>query len=671
MANNRNAPRKADTGAQDKHQASERQTRDDQTHGAQGPESQTAGRETAEHDTGPHKHTRRSRPAAHRLHQRGEPKTTPVPVPPPQEDVEGEGPPSPIPMPMGTKELDSLVHANLGRLTANLSPASLGMAYADWAIHLAEAPGKQMELGIKAARKNWRFATHAAKYLTNPRCEPCIEPLARDNRFDADAWRRWPYSLIYQSFLLTQQWWHNATTDVRGVSDSHENRVTFGARQLLDLWSPSNFPWTNPEVLQTTVEQGGTNLLRGMENLLEDTKRRITEQPPAGAENFRPGKEVAVTPGKVVYRNRLIELIQYEPTTGTVHPEPVLIVPAWIMKYYILDLSPHNSMIRYLRDQGHTVFCISWRNPGEEDREVSMDDYRRMGPQAALQTVRAIVPDRKVHAVGYCIGGTLLSIEAARMARDGEEDQLASMTLLAAQVDFTEAGELQLFIDESEVSYLEDIMWAQGFLDTKQMAGAFQMLRSNDLIWSRMIKEYMLGERQEIFDLMAWNADGTRLPYRMHSEYLRQLFLKNDLANGRYEVDNRPVALTDIRVPIFAVGTEKDHVAPWPSAYKIQLLTDTDITFALTRGGHNAGIISPPDHPRRHYRVHETKADDPYRDPDTWLAIAAFKEGSWWEEWQAWLAAHSGRRVQPPQLGNADAGYPPLMDAPGSYVHQQ
>ena len=631
-------------------------------------QNREAAEKQSEADTQP-KRKRKSRPAAHRLHQRTQLKSAPAAAPPPSE--EGEGPPTPIPMPLGTKELDGLVHANMGRMTANLSPVSLSLAFADWAIHLAQSPGKQIELSVKALRKNWRFANYLFHYAANPNLEPCIEPLSGDNRFSAEGWGNPPFNLMYQSFLLTQQWWHNATTDVRGVSKRHEDRVAFGARQMLDLCSPSNFPWSNPQVIETTAQQAGTNFLRGMENAIEDSQRRATGQPPVGAENFRPGREVAVTPGKVVYRNRLIELIQYEPTTDTVHPEPILIVPAWIMKYYILDLSPHNSLVGYLRDQGHTVFCISWRNPGEDDREMSMADYRRMGPQAALRAVGAIVPERKVHAVGYCIGGTLLAIEAARMARDGEEDALATVTLLAAQVDFAEAGELQLFTDESEVSYLEDIMWAQGYLDTKQMAGAFQMLRSNDLVYSRMVKEYMLGERQGMIDLMAWNADGTRLPYRMHSEYLRQFFLENNLANGRYEVENRPVALTDISVPIFAVGTEKDHVAPWRSGYKIQLLTDTDVTFALTRGGHNAGIVSPPDHPRRHYRVHETKEDEPYRDPDSWFAIATLKQGSWWVEWQGWLKSHSGRSVQPPSMGNPDAGYPPLMDAPGSYVHQK
>jgi len=373
-----------------------------------------------------------------------------------------------------------------------------------------------------------------------------------------------------------------------------------------------------------------------------------------------------VTPGKVVYRNRLIELIQYAPATETVRPEPVLIVPAWIMKYYILDLSPHNSMVKYLTEQGFTVFMVSWRNPDEDDRDLGMDDYRTLGVMAALDAVKTIVPKQKVHAVGYCLGGTLLSIAAAAMARDND-DRLQSLTLLAAQTDFTEAGELMLFIDESQLAFLDDLMWEQGFLDTSQMAGAFQMLHSNDLIWSYMTRNYLMGEREPMTDLMAWNADATRMPYRMHSQYLRRLFLNNELADGRYMVDGKTVALGDIRAPIFAVGTQRDHVAPWRSTYKILRLTETEVTYLLTTGGHNAGIVSEPNHRHRSYQVTTTAADATHVDADTWLATAPTKSGSWWPEWSAWLAARSGAPVPPPAFPAVEAAY---GDAPGQYVLQ-
>jgi polyhydroxyalkanoate synthase len=345
----------------------------------------------------------------------------------------------------------------------------------------------------------------------------------------------------------------------------------------------------------------------------------------------------------------------------------VLIVPAWIMKYYILDLSPNNSLVRFLVDQGHTVFMISWRNPGSADRELGMADYRRLGPMAALDAVSAIVPGQKIHAAGYCLGGTLLSIAAAAMARD-DDQRLASLTTLATQVDFTEAGELTLFIGESEVAFLEKMMSEQGYLDGKQMAGAFQILRSNDLIWSRMVHDYLLGKRQAMNDLMAWNTDVTRMPHRMHSEYLRWLFLNNDLASGRYRVEGRPVAINDINVPIFAVGTIKDHVAPWNSVYKIHLLADADeVTFVLTSGGHNAGIVSEPGHPRRHFRMRTHREGESYIDPDTWLQTTPARQGSWWPAWQTWLSERSSGKTAPPTTGNEEN--PPLAEAPGTYVH--
>jgi polyhydroxyalkanoate synthase len=288
----------------------------------------------------------------------------------------------------------------------------------------------------------------------------------------------------------------------------------------------------------------------------------------------------------------------------------------------------------------------------------------------ALAAVAAICPGRKVHTAGYCLGGSMLAVAAAALARDGDE-RLATMTLFAAETDFHEPGELGLFIDETEVTFLEDLMWDQGFLDTRQMAAAFQLLRSNDLIWSRLIREYQLGQRQGMNDLMAWNADGTRLPYRMHSEYLRRLFLRNELAEGRYELGGRPITLQDIRAPIFAVGTIWDHVAPWRSVYKIHLLADTDVTFVLTSGGHNAGIVSEPGHPRRTYQIATHREGERYINPDAWQAAAPQREGSWWPAWQTWLIDHSSGALPAPSLGCPEKGFPALADAPGIYVLQQ
>ncbi|HJV52324.1 MAG TPA: alpha/beta fold hydrolase, partial [Noviherbaspirillum sp.] len=365
--------------------------------------------------------------------------------------------------------IDRLLHAASGRLTGGLSPVSLALAFTDWAMHLAESPGKWQRLAEKAVRKAARFNIYAAHVLNNSQTEPCIEPLPQDRRFRGDGWKHWPFNLIYQGFLLHQQWWHNVTTGLGGVSPHHEQVVSFVARQLLDMVSPVNYIATNPEVLDTTVREGGRNLLRGAMNFVEDLERSVGDKPPLGTEDFRPGKEVAITPGQVVYRNRLIELIQYSAATPEVHAEPILIVPAWIMKYYILDLSPHNSLVKYLVDAGHTVFMISWHNPTMADRDLNLNDYLDDGVLAAIDAVRALVPGQPINAAGYCLGGTLLAMAAAALSCD-PRPVLGSVTLLAAQTDFSEAGELSLFIDESQVTWLEDLMWEQGYLDNRQMA---------------------------------------------------------------------------------------------------------------------------------------------------------------------------------------------------------
>ena len=563
--------------------------------------------------------------------------------------------------------VDRSVHAATARFTGGLSPIAFADAYLDWGSHLAFLPGKRARLAEKAGKKLARFGVYCARRAQGVPIEPCIVPLPQDHRFDDPGWQQAPYDVIYQSFLLMQQWWHNAMTGVRGVTRQHENMVAFATRQMLDVASPSNFVWSNPEAFAETFRTFGMNLFAGAYNFIEDAERTASGKKPVGADAFEPGRDVAVTPGKVVFRNRLIELIQYSPTTPRVRPEPIMIVPAWIMKYYILDLSPANSLVRYLVAQGFTVFMISWKNPGPEDRDVSFDDYRTQGVMAALDAVGGIVPKRKVHAVGYCLGGTLLSIAAASMARDGD-DRLATTSFFAAQMDFTEAGELTLFINESQLAFLEDTMWEQGFLESRQMAGAFQLLRSSDLVWSRMVREYLLGRRAPMTDLTAWNADGTRMPFRMHAEYLRKLFLDNDLAEGRYVTDGKAIALGDIRVPAFAVGTETDHIAPWRSAFKLHLLMDTELTFVLTTGGHNAGVISEPGHHNRTYRVSTRAADGRYLDPDAWLSAAQRREGSWWPEWAQWLAAHSGEVTAPPPMGTPSGAYRAVADAPGTYV---
>jgi polyhydroxyalkanoate synthase subunit PhaC len=569
--------------------------------------------------------------------------------------------------PSDSDYLDRVLHSNMARLTGGISPIALGLAGFDWWAHLMFSPAKQIRLVQSLSDKTLQINEYAHKVATGEKMEPVIEASPADHRFVTENWQKWPFNVIAQGFLLSEQWWQEATTDIRGVSEHHLDVVSYTARQMLDIFSPSNNPITNPDILETTQAEGGQNFARGGLNYLDDYVRTKSDKPPAGAEAFEVGKNIAATKGKVVYRNNLIELIQYEPTTKQVYAEPILIIPAWIMKYYILDLSPENSMVRYLVSEGHTVFMISWKNPDECDRNLGLEDYLKLGGDEALKAVKAITHAPQVHGVGYCLGGTLLSIMAAAHARNGDTS-FKTISLLAAQVDFEEAGEIMLFVDDSQVNYLEDVMWSQGYLDKNQMAGAFQMLRPNDLIWSRMINDYMRGKREPVYDLLAWNADATRLPYRMHSEYLRQLFLQNDLAEGRFKVDGAPVALQDIRTPLFSVGTVRDHVAPWKSVYKILLLTESDVTFVLTSGGHNAGIVSEPGHKGRSYQLSTIQNTEHYESPEEWQKTTPTKDGSWWEPWQLWLAAYSDEnKVNPPPIG-ADDKYVVIDDAPGKYV---
>jgi polyhydroxyalkanoate synthase len=566
--------------------------------------------------------------------------------------------------------VDRAFHAMLARATGGISPAALLLAHTDWLLHLTASPHRQMEISQDTLLVAKRFLESAAHYFS-PGQAPwsLIKPQSQDHRFDGTEWERPPFNLLAQAFLLGQKWWHDASLGVRGVAKPNEAIVDFSIRQMIDVLAPSNFAATNPKVLQKAFESGGANFVFGWQNWCSDWMRLLSgPRGPDGSNDFVVGKTVATSRGKIVFRNELIELIQYYPTTGKVQPEPILIVPAWIMKYYILDLSPQNSLVKFLTAEGFTVFMISWRNPVAADRDVAFDDYRKLGVEAALATIEDIVPDYQIHAMGYCLGGTLLSIAAAAMVRNGD-NRLKSITLLAAQTDFTEAGELTLFINESQVAFLEDMMWERGVLDTTQMAGAFQLLRSHDLIWSRMTRDYLMGERAPPSDLMAWNDDATRLPYRMHSEYLRRLFLNNDLAAGRYLVRGKPVSLSDIHTPMFVVGTVRDHIAPWKSTYKIHFLVDADITYVLTSGGHNAGIVAPPGEDGHSYQVKTKAADAPYVGPEEWLKTAPRTEGSWWPEWTKWLAARSGEPMPPPPMGvkPADTNLP---DAPGDYVCQ-
>lgn len=595
------------------------------------------------------------------------PRKRPAKPPPPQAGTPPAAGPQPAPLAHPHQNLDRSVRAAMARLTGGVSPHAFIEAWSDWALHLRRAPGRQLELMERAQQNALKLMADALTPGTeNP---PPFSPKSSDHRFDHPAWQRDPFRGWQQGFLAMQDWWEHATDTLRGLEQQDADRTRFMARQALDLVSPSNFPLTNPEILEETARQGGRNLIKGAAHFTEDLVKTLTQRhdpPPAG---YRIGQDLACTPGEVVFRNDILELIQYAPTTARVQAEPILIIPAWIMKYYILDLSPQNSMVKYLVDQGFTVFMISWVNPGADQANLSLEDYRTRGVMAALTAIGAILPEARIHTVGYCLGGTMLAIAAASMARDGDA-RLASVTLMAAQVDFLEAGELLLFLDESQVAFLEDMMWDQGYLDRPQMARTFAIIKAEDLIYSRAVRRYFLGQEDLPSDIGVWNADTTRMPARMHSEYLRGVFLENRLTAGRFAVEGRVIALKDISAPMFVVATESDHIAPWNSVYKIQLFTNNDLTFVLTKGGHNGGILSEPGHPGRHYRVSHRAPGARYIGPDGWQDKHPPRPGSWWPEWAAWLKAQSSATRPPPQMGAPDRGLPPLVKAPGTYVHQ-
>jgi polyhydroxyalkanoate synthase len=556
---------------------------------------------------------------------------------------------------LATGPIEVLREETQEAMAGPLSPLTLGPAFVDLAAHVAMTPAYVVEMAAAAARQGLKTLT----------MDGGPAQARDDHRFADPAWSVPPFCTFARNFQLIENWLEACVLHAPGVSEHHAELAAFAARQWLDAFSPSNLPWTNPEVLRAAAQQGGQNFVHGFGRFLNDAQRHIDPHGAAEADEFVVGRDVAVTPGQVVYRNELMELIQYAPATPQTRPEPLLIVPAWIMKYYILDLAPHHSLIRYLVGRGYTVFCISWRNPGADMAQTGFDDYRRLGPMTALDVIGSICGDVRIHTLGYCLGGTLLSVTAAAMARD-HDDRLATVGLLAAQTDFSEPGELRIFIDETQLDQLDRIMKRQGYLDARQMAGAFSMLHARDLIWSRMIKSYLLGETEHPNDLMAWNADATRMPFRMHSEYLRALFLHNDLAEGHLEAAGGKVSLAAIAAPIFAVGTEEDHVSPWRSVFKIHRLNLGDISFLLVSGGHNGGIVSEPGHKHRSYRIGHRPKGAPAPTPEDFLAGSAQHKGSWWPAYADWLDARSGPFAPNPAMGAGK--FPALCPAPGTYV---
>lgn len=572
-----------------------------------------------------------------------------------------------------TDNIDSKLRARISKLTRGMSPMQLVLAYTDWLGHLTLAPGRRAQLLQSLAEKILKLSTDAAKSITN-KSDQNAEPTS--SLFKHELWNKLPFNLLAKGHQTALNLLKELSTDVPGMEPSSSELVGFINEQIFQLLAPSNNPLTNPEVLKATWDNKGRNVLEGISNFLRDTQKGLFNKNEPDMGEFKVGENLAITPGKVIFQNDLIELIQYKPTTKTVAQEPVLIVPAWIMKYYILDLCPEKSLVKYLVDQGKTVFMISWKNPEKEDRELCLEHYLKSGFFAALDTVKTVAPNTKINAVGYCIGGTLLSIGAAALARN-DDDILNTITLLAAQVDFTEPGEIKRFLGASQLAFLDSMMWTDGYLQAASMGNAFKALRAEDMIINPAIERYYLGKETKPNELMAWNADGTRMPANMHSRYLKELFMENQLSSCKFIVDGKPVALQDIRTPFFVIGTTTDHVAPWKSVYKVQHLCRSEVTFLLTTGGHNAGIVCGPEHPRRKFQVMTHDPMDKYVDPDTWAETVETQQGSWWPLWDYWLTEHSidevpKRAISSSKTKSSDKkGIKALRDAPGEYVYGQ
>jgi polyhydroxyalkanoate synthase len=497
--------------------------------------------------------------------------------------------------------------------------------------------------------------------------KPVVAPDPGDKRFSNPMWTTNPYfDALKQAYLLSVKAVLDSIDAAEGVDPVTKRRVKFFAKQFTDAMSPTNVPWFNPDVIEETMRSGGANLRRGMENVLED--RRLNEGRPALVDEtaFEVGKNVATTAGKVVFRNELIELIQYAPTQTTIFARPLIVVPPWINKFYILDLQAANSFVKYATDAGRNTFVVSWRNPDPSQAELGWSDYVKLGPLAAIAAAREIAGSADVDAIGYCIGGTLLATALAYLART-DPTLVNSATFFAALVDFTDPGEIMSFLTGEALAFIEGQMAEQGVLSGRAMADTFSMLRANDLIWGVAVNRYLLGRDAPAFDLLYWNSDATRIPRAAHSYYLRQMYVENNLAKPDVlDVDGVPIDLRRIAIDAYCVAAAEDHIAPWRSVYAMTRLFGGGTTFRLGASGHIAGIISPPGKKKAVWWGTPPGTANP-GDADAWLAAAPKHEGSWWPDWTAWLAERSPETVDAPAALGSEL-HPPLEDAPGTYV---
>jgi polyhydroxyalkanoate synthase len=541
--------------------------------------------------------------------------------------------------------------------------APITHAHNSWLLH----PIELAELWARTAGDFAAFQAHAASRLAGRESPDVVRPQPDDQRFSDPVWTNEPgWDLLKQWYLFSTRHVQDALFQTPGLSPKERRRAAFWWRQWMNAAAPTNFLFTNPVAMRKAVESKGESLRHGIEVFLEDREAGTVRMTDPG--DFQVGKNLATTPGAVVFRNRLIELIHYAPTVSKVRRTPIVIVTPWINKFYVLDLDPKKSMVRFLLDRGYDVYITSWKNPGQELAETGFDDYLTLGVDEAVRVARALSGAKQVHAVGYCIGGTLLATYMAWLSRRHPEPAdmpVAHWTLLATLVDFQSPGDIEVFIDEGSVRWLSDAMRARGILEGSEMAATFRLLRSNNLIWHYVVHGWLYGERPAPHDVLYWNMDTTRMPYRMHEFYLREMYLKNNLVKpNALTIAGEPIELSRIHVPLYQVATEDDHIAPWRQTFRISGYVTGPKRFVLSSSGHILGIVNPPvKPPKRRYCVGPAHRGEA---ADAWHATAEAHDGSWWEDWDTWLAEHCGAPAALPPL--VTAAFPKLADAPGTYV---
>jgi polyhydroxyalkanoate synthase len=544
-------------------------------------------------------------------------------------------------------------------------PLNLSSAFFEFLSSWASDPARVMRAQAALWQDQMALWQNTWRRMMGMESEPLIEPARGDKRFRHEDWaENIAFDFIKQSYLLTARWMQNTVAEAEHLDPETRRKLEFYTRQFADAISPSNFALTNPEVLRETMRSSGENIVRGLSNLERDLERgqgrlAITQ---TDMSKFQVGVNIATTPGKVIYQNDIMQLLQYEPASETVYKRPLLIFPPWINKFYILDLQPKNSFIKWATEQGYTVFVVSWVNPDEKLAEKTFEDYMREGIFDALDAVEKATGEREINTIGYCIGGTLLGATLAYMAQKGDV-RIKSATFFAAQLDFTEAGELQVFIDDEQLKALEAQMEASGgTLPGQTMATTFNMLRANDLIWSFVVNNYLMGRDPIPFDLLYWNADSTRMPSRMHLFYLRECYRNNALAKGEMVLGGVKLDLSKVKIPVYLQSSRDDHIAPYRSVYRATKLLGGPVKFIVAGSGHIAGVINHPDAKKYQHWTNDALPDD----ADDWLASATEHPGSWWPDWHKWLSAKSGPRV--PARRPGDGKLKPIEDAPGSYV---